>query len=375
MSALRSKSLRRVLAIARKEVAHISRDPFTVALAIGLPLIMVFIFGSSIEFNLKEIPTAYLDLDKTQASRTLLRTFGSSDYFQAFAVSSPNELMEAVESENARALIVIPPRFEKDILSGRESQVQVLMDGADSTAVGAISGYLGQIQSRAAFSILEDRPRRPVRVISRYFFNPELNSKWFMVPGLVVVVMAILSILLTALTVAREWENGSMELLLATPVRPVEVIIGKLAPYAVLGLIGVALVYVLARTVFGVPFVGSHGVLLLGCLLFLITYLAQGLLISVTTRKQTLAMQLAMISGLLPAQLMSGFIFPIESMPTFFRYLTMILPARWFMEISRGSFLQGSTLWDLREPMIGLVLIGVFFITLSVRRFKKDVEP
>jgi ABC-2 type transport system permease protein len=202
-----------------------------------------------------------------------------------------------------------------------------------------------------------------------------LNSRWFVIPGLTVVVMSILSILLTALTVAREWENGSMELLLSTPVQPLEIIVGKLAPYGILGIIAVVFVYVIARTVFGIPFVGNVWVFGFGCLLFIITYLAQGLLISVITRKQTIAMQLSMMSGMLPSNLLSGFIFPVESMPKFFQYFTMILPARWFMRIARDTFLKGSSLIELSGPFLALIFFCALMIYLAARRFKRDLEP
>lgn len=385
----------RMLAILRKEVAHILRDPFTLALALGLPVFMVMFFGIAMEFNVKAVPMSYLDSDKSPSSRLLLETFGSSNYFHLLPVDSPLAGVTSVQAERARAFMVIPPDFQKNLLSGRGTEIQILLDGADNSTVGAVSDYIARIQKRAIPRLLSAgaqdagksptgaqdagksamTPSEPIELRSRYLFNPELNSKWFVVPGLVVVVMSILSILLTALTVAREWENGSMELLLSTPVQPSEIIIGKLAPYAGLGLGAVALVYVLARTVFGVPFNGSHFVFLFGCLLFLITYLAQGLLISVTVRKQQVAMQLAMMTGLLPSQLLSGFIFPVESMPTFFRYFTMILPARWFMNISRDIFLQGSGFWQLKWNFLALAIIGSVMLTISVRKFKKDVEP
>jgi ABC-2 type transport system permease protein len=250
-----------------------------------------------------------------------------------------------------------------------------MIDGSDGSVVSSILGYLGQIQANAISRIMGIAPLEKIQLRTRFLFNPELNSQWFIVPGLTVVILAILSVLLTALTVAREWENGSMELLLSTPVRPLEIILGKLFPYAGLGLVATTIVYVLARVFFGVPFVGNHFVFLLGCVLFLVACLAQGLLISIATRKQTLAMQFAMLTSLLPTLLLSGFIFQIESMPAFFRYITMILPARWFMIISRDTFLQGSSLADLYLPFFALGGLALLLITFSVKRFKRDVEP
>jgi ABC-2 type transport system permease protein len=365
----------RIVAIARKEVAHVSRDPFTVVLALGLPLITTLIFGFAIEFNIQQLPTAYVDADHTQLSRRLVETYGSSNYFQMQPTTHVVEAMRRIEAQEVRAAMIIPPDFEKNLVSGRGAEVQVLIDGADNSTVGAVSGYVSQLQRLTIHRLVDAKISEPIAVKTRFLYNSELISKWFVVPGLIVVIMAILSILLTALTVAREWENGSMELLLSTPVQPLELIIGKLAPYGILGLGGVALVYLMARTIFAVPFVGNHFIFLAGTILFLVTYLAQGLLISVSTRKQALAMQLSMMTGLLPSQLLSGFIFPIESMPKFFQYFTMILPARWFMIIARDSFLQGSTLWSLRVPFLALGAIATLFITLSIKKFKKDLEP
>jgi len=366
---------RRAAAISHKEVFHILRDPFTLATALALPVFMVIIFGIAIEFNVKNVALAVSDSDRTQSSRRLLDTFGSSGYFLLHSAASPEEAMSDVTEERARAALIIPPRFEMDLFAGRSAQAQILVDGSDNSTVGPVLGYVGTIQGIASQRIGNFTPPNIYELRTRFLFNPELNSRWFVIPGLTVVVMAILAILLTALTVAREWENGSMELLLSTPVQPLEIIIGKVAPYGVLGVIAVAFVYVIARTVFGVPFVGNLAVFGLGCLIFLLTYLAMGILISVVTRKQVVAMQVAMTVGMLPTQLLSGFIFPIESMPVFFQYLTMILPARWFMSIARDTFLKGSSFIELGGAFLALSLCCVLMIFLASRRFKRDLEP
>jgi len=366
---------RRALAIAEKEVFHITRDKFTLAMALVLPLIVVSIFGLAIEFNLSDISTGFIDNDHSQSSRELIETFVSSDYFHNVPIYSPQEGFAGIQSESIKALVDIPPNFEKDLLTGAGAKVQVLVDAADGQSASSAVNYLSDIQLRSIARITGQHISPPLDLKTRFLFNPELNSKWFTVPGLLVIIMTMLAILLTSLTVAREWETGSMELLLSTPMHPLEIIIGKLAPYGILCLGAIAMVYLLARAVFGVPFVGNHFVFLLACTLFLLTYLAQGLMISVLTRKQILAMQFAMISGLLPSQLLSGFIFPIHNMPKFFQYFTAILPARWFMNLSRDSFLQGSTFWEMRASFIGLAIICFVFILISVKKFKRDLEP
>jgi len=365
----------RAMAVARKEVFHIWRDPFTLTLALGLPVLMVVVYGLAIDFNIKNIPLAVSDSDHTQASRRLADTFVSSQYFLARPAVSPAAAVEAVNAERAKACLIIPPRFEKDLMNGRNAEAQLLVDGADNSTVGPVAAYVQSIQAIASERIAGFDPPLPYELRTRFLFNPELNSRWFVIPALAVVIMGILSIVLTSLTVAREWENGSMELLLSTPVHPLEIIVGKLAPYAVLGIVAQILVYVIARTAFGVPFVGNLGLLALGCVLCLATYLAQGILISVATRNQQVAMQFAMLTGMLPTNLLSGFIFPIASMPLFFRCLTVIFPARWFIVIARGTFLRNSSLMDLKVPFLALTLFCGGMILAATRRFKRDLEP
>ena len=365
----------RAMAIARKEVFHIARDPFTTALALGLPVLMVVVYGLAIDFNIKNIPLAVSDSDRTQASRRLVDTFVSSQYFLLRPAVSPAEAVEMVNAERAKACLIIPPRFEKDLMNGRSAEAQLLLDGADNSTVGPMGAYVGSIQTLASERIAGfDRPA-PYELRTRFLFNPELNSRWFVIPGLAVVIMGILSIVLTSLTVAREWENGSMELLLSTPVEPLEIIVGKLAPYAVLGIVAQVFVFVIARTAFGVPFIGNLALLALGCVLCLATYLAQGILISVATRNQQVAMQFAMLTGMLPTNMLSGFIFPIASMPLLFRGLTAIFPARWFIVIARGTFLKGSGILDLSGPFLALALFCGGMILAATRRFKRDLEP
>jgi ABC-2 type transport system permease protein len=365
----------RATAVARKEVYHVLRDPFTLMMSLGLPVFMVFVFGFAIEFNVKNIHVAMFDADQTRSSRQLADAFGSSGYFIVDRVASPDAAQRALTGDHDRAALIVPGNFQKDLYAGRTARAQVLLDGSDNSTVGPILGYVGAIQTIASRRIGEFDPPEPVKIKTRFLFNPELNSRWFAVPGLGVVVMAILSVLLTALTVAREWEDGSMELLLSTPVEPLEIIVGKLAPYAVLGMAAVVFIYIMSRTVFGVPFEGSLITFGAGCVLFLATCLAQGLLISVVMRNQLIAMQVAVITGLVPAQLLSGFIFPIESMPAFFQYFTMILPARWFIVITRESYLKGATLLEMGTAFAALGILCVIMVGLATRKFKKDLEP
>ncbi len=365
-----------ILAVAKKEVFHIVRDPFTLAMALGMPVVMVLFFGLAIEFNLDRIPIAVFDGSKSPNSRELIRTFSSSHYFIPKYVHGPSQAIQMVDEGQADAALVIPPTYARDLTFFRESSVQILVDGTDNSSAGSILGYLGGLQVMALQKEFGAQAAKPIiEVKSRFLYNPELNSRWFVVPGLAAVVIAVLSILLTALTVAREWENGSMELLLGTPIRPIEIILGKLLPYCVMGLVAALFVFMMSQLVFEVPFRGNFLVYLLACLVFLSTYLAQGLLISVLTRRQQLSMQFAMLTGLLPTLLLSGFIFPSEHMPKFFYYFTMLLPARWFILISRQLFLQGASFLDILPSFLVMCFLLVLMIFLATKKFKKDVEP
>lgn len=368
-------SANRFKSVFRKECMHILRDPFTLLLSMLLPFLVVIILGNSIEFNLNKISTVVVDHDKTEESRKLIETFNSSNYFKTYYRDSPNEAFEEIICEKAKAEIVIPPKFGENIRVGKPINVQVMVDGADNSSVSAIMNYLGIISSAAVTKIIGYPPDfvPPVNIKERYLFNPELNSKWFAIPGLSAVIIAIVAILLTALTICREWEQGSMELLMSTPIRSSELMLGKLFPYAILGSIGFMIVYICARTLFKVPVVGSHIILFSATLLFIINYLGIGLYISVTTKIQQVAVQKALIIGLLPTSLLSGFIFPIEYMPSALRCLTVLFPARWYVNIARNEFLQGSSFEDLIIPFSMLFIQSIFIISASILKFKRSL--
>ncbi|MBL8023202.1 MAG: ABC transporter permease [Elusimicrobia bacterium] len=367
--------LGRALSIARKEIYHLVRDPFTLGMALGVPVLLVLIFGTVLDYDVKRIPLVVMDRDQTRVSRELVDLFASADYFTPLALRPGETALETLEEGRGKVVLQIEPGFARGLAKNHSAETQILVDGSDNQTTGVIASYLAGLQ-RAASARLRPSPRGPPWALqTRFLFNPELNSRWFVVTGLFVVVIGIVSVLLTALTVAREWETGSMELLLSTPIQPLEIIVGKLAPYMALCMMANVLIYGAARLGFGVPFHGSHGTFFLACVLFLTCTLAQGLLISVLTRQQQLAMQFSNLTGLLPATLLSGFVFPVESMPVFFRYFTALLPARWFVEACRGIFLKGSGLVELAIPLGAMAAMGTALVFLAAKKFKKDLEP
>lgn len=366
----------RLKSVFRKECMHIARDPFTLLFSMCLPFLVVLILGNSIEFNLNEISTVVVDHDKTEESRKLIESFGSSNYFKIYYAESPERAFDDIVREKAKAEMVIPPNFAENIRTNKQISVQILLDGADNSSVSAILGYLATISSSSVSKVMDYKIKNilPLNIKERYLFNPELNSKWFAIPGLTAVIIAIVAILLTSLTICREWEQGSMELLISTPVQSTELILGKITPYAVLSSIGFIIVYLCARLLFNVPMVGSHMILFSATLLFIINYLGIGLLISVTTKIQQVAVQKALIIGLLPTSLFSGFIFPISYMPEVLQWITAAFPARWYVDIARNEFLQGSSLSDLITPFSILTLQSVLIIVAAISKFKRSLD-
>lgn len=368
-------SMRRARAIFAKEFKHILRDPFTLIMALLLPLLIVLILGNSIEFNIRSIHMAYTDADRTESSRKLVETFASSNYFRPNALENPGDGFDEILGERARAVLVIPPNFEHDIHGPTGGKVQIMLDGADNSSIVAITNYLATINQNAVQKILPDAPRATgMNLKTRYMFNPELNTRWFSVPGLAAVIIALVAIMLTTLTICREWERGSMEMLLSTPATTLEIILGKVVPYAILSFVGFILVFVVGRLVFGVPFVGGYVTLILGTLLFILGYLAIGLFISVSTHKQDVAIQFACIVGLLPAVVLSGFIFPVEYMGRIYRMVSSVFPARFYIDLSRDQFLKGSSLIDVWPQMTAMTAIAVVLIIACLVRFKRTLE-
>ena len=370
---------RRARAIARKEVMHIMRDPFTLVFALVIPVFLTIMFGFAIDFDMHNVRLAVFDADISQTSRTVYQKFVDSKYFEinefAPLILNPDE---PIAREKSKISLIIPHGFEQDLYNGRGAVAQVLLDGSDNTTVGLVSGYVAGIQQalNAEFAATHSpvSPLKGVQIIPRFLFNPEQKSSWFIVPGLSVVILAILSILLTSLTVAREWETGSMELLLSTPAKTSEIIVGKLLPYVFLGLVALLFIYAAARLVFGVPFRGSYIAYVAASLLFIWTYMSMGLLISVVAKNQQIAMQMSILSGYMPSLLLSGFIFSIDNMDKIWQWFTAILPARWYMTICRACYLKDASMKDMMWPFAAMILLGTLLFLAATKKFKGNLE-
>jgi len=364
--------LKRVYSIAAKEYKHIMRDPFTLGVAIMLPVIYVFFFGFVIDLDYKHMPVAVRDNDQSSVSRKFLQEMSSSGFFNLSPLHTPLEADRALNRNDVPAVMIIKKDFGANFTGGDPSKpgkIQLLLDGSDNAKAGITLSYVSLAVQKFNGGVRSDLIR------TRFLFNPELNSRWFIVPALNTIIIGFMAIVLTALTVAKEWENGSMELLLSTPVLPSEIVAGKLIPYFALTLFDVMGIFVVSLLVFQIPFLGSFILFLIACCIYIIGALALGLFISVVTRAQQPSMQFAFAIGLLPGFIFAGFIFPVENMPLFFRILTTAFPQRWFLFLSRNLFLSDAGLIPLAGPFAGITIFCLLMIFIAIKKFKTDVEP
>ncbi|HXV61472.1 MAG TPA: ABC transporter permease [Vicinamibacteria bacterium] len=365
----------RLLAVARKEVLHLRRDRRSLILAFLLPVLLVILFGYAISWDVKDIETAVLDHDGSGRSRELLNAFWSSGYFRLVArLERPSEIDALLDRGTIRIALVIPPGFASDLDAGRTAQIQGIADGTDAnTATIALAYARAIVRSYSNRIRVAGSRAPPIESRTRVWYNEDLSSKNMIVPGLVAVIMTIIAAMLTSLTIAREWERGTMEQLAATPVSRLEVVVGKLLPYLAIGLMDVVGVSLVGVFLFGVPFRGSAALLMMLSLAFLIGALGLGMFISAVARSQLLATQLAMVATFLPAFLLSGFMYDIAVMPKPLQAFTYLVPARYFLVVTRGIFLKGVGIEVLRVQgllMIVFAVIGLFAATMV---FKKEL--
>lgn len=367
----------RLLAMARKEWIQVRRDPRSMILAFALPVLLLIFFGYAITWDVDDIRLAVVDQDRSAESRALVEAFVSSGYFTVTEhLATTAEAEEELVRARIRGILVIPPGYDRDLRSGKGAPVQLLLDGSDANTANIAQNYADAIVSRHGLGeVLEGRTIKPAfHLEPRTWYNPNLESRHMIVPGLIAVIMSIIAALLTALTIAREWERGTMEQLAATPVSRLEVIVGKLLPYVAIGLFDVVLVVSAGRLLFGTPLNGS--ILLLGVLtlLFLVGALGLGIFISAAVKSQVLATQVAMVATYLPALLLSGFLFDIHAMPPVLQGISFLIPARYYVAVTRGIFLKGvgpTVLWTQAVAMVVYAVVG---LGLAVRIFRKELD-
>lgn len=374
----RSGRARRLAAIVVKESIQVVRDPSSIIVAFVLPLILVFIFGYGLSLDADDLRIALVLKDGSPEARSLADGFLASGYFDVRAVARDRREVEPeLVAGRIRGYVVIGADFARRLAAGGPAPVQVIADGAEPNTARFVHNYArGVLSSWLELRGIEQaRPAGPpIELEPRFWFNPELASRNFLVPGSIAIIMTLIGTLLTALVVAREWERGTMEALMATPIGIAELLVGKLVPYFLLGIAAMALCVLLALGLFGVPLRGSFAALTLVSAVFLLAALGQGLLISAVSKNQFVASQLALMSGFLPSFLLSGFIFEISSMPAPIRALTYAVQARYLVSSLQTIFLAGDV-WALLLPNMGaMLLIAAIFLLASARSTRKRLQ-
>jgi ABC-2 type transport system permease protein len=365
-------SYRRTRAIFIKELHHITRDARSLGMALGVPVMMLLLYGYALSLDVDRIPTLIYDQDGTSASRTLIRQFEGSRFFDIRGrVDGYAPIQQAIDRGQVLMALVIPRGYSQDVGAGAQAPVQILLDGSDSNTASIVQGYAETVVRSYSLTLRTERMNRrggehvapPIDAQMRVWYNSSLESKNYVVPGLIAVILQIIAALLTSLTIAREWEMGTMEQLLSTPLRPVEIVVGKMMAYFVVGLADSTIAVLVGLFVFQVPLRGS--VLLLGVstCMFLFGALFWGVFVSAAAKTQLQAYQMGVLSSFLPAFLLSGFVYSIETMPRVIQVITLLVPARYVVTIMKGVFLKGvglEVLW-MEFGFLTLYAAAVFF--------------
>jgi ABC-2 type transport system permease protein len=357
--------------IAQKEMYHILRDPRSLLIVIAMPILMTFMYGYAIDLDVDRIVLAVIDADQSRMSRELIDQFAANTYFnlseQQPSLSDPEHLLKSADAD---AVLFIRPGFETEVSAGRTFPLGLLVDGADNNVAAAVVNYSQSVVVEFTSSLRPQMESLPVvELAPRVLYNPNLESAIFFVPGLVAIIMMMISALLTSITIAREKETGTIEQLLVAPVTPMQILVGKILPYIFVALLDGILVLVLAWILFDLPFVGSQLLLLGFGLIYVGTALSLGTLISTLVRTQQVAMMLAVLVTMLPSVMLSGFIFPIKNMPVILQALAHIQPAKYFITIIRGILLKGAGLEVLAVHAAAMVGLMIVMILVATKRF------
>jgi len=371
--------VKRLRAVVLKEVRQVRRDPFSLIMLIALPAFMLVLYGFALNFDVRHVRLAVQDRDRSAASRELVASFTHSSYFDLVATPAAGDDLNALlERRVAWAVLAIPEGHGRDLAAWRAAPVQLLLDGADSTTAQTVLGYARALVSEQNASLVEAalarqgrRAELPLALEPRILFNPELESTQFLVPGLIGFLLMLTAVLSTALSVVREKERGTMEQLRVAPLRTWELILGKTIPYLGISLVATFIILLAARGLFGVEIRGPHLDLLVAVLLYLFGALGFGLLISTIADTQALAFQAGLIASMLPAILLSGFIFQIRIMPAWLQVVSYMVPARYFLVILRGIILKGEGLASYWPQVGALVLYGVATVALASARLAR----
>lgn len=375
-------SLRRINAVARKEIIQILRDPRSLMVVLLMPLMQMALLGYGVNMDIKHVPICVFDREGSQQSQALLKAFQASQYFAIVETERDYAAVpRAIDAGRCKMAIVVPHDFSQNLAYANAASVQAILDATDDNTANIALGYAQAVVGAYSSNVQLERtqtmgqPALVVPAVAQYrvWFNEDLVSRNYIMPGVVALVMALVGAQLTSLTISREWERGTMEVLVSTPVTRMELMAGKILPYFFIGLVDAALCLLIAVFWFEAPFRGAVSTLFLTTSLFLVVVLGLGYFISASIRSQVGASQIALVATLLPTTLLSGFAFPIEQMPTPIQWLTYLVPARYYFEILKSVFLKGSGLSDLVEPIALLALYAAVIGLLAARAFRKTL--
>jgi ABC-2 type transport system permease protein len=367
-------------AITRKEYLHLIRDYRSLCLAFIIPALLLLLFGYALSLDVNDIRTAVLNYDQTEFSRDLIRELDSSAYFEIVAhLHSDREVTEYLDHGKAVMVIIIPPRWSQDLHADRDAPIQVLFDGSDPNFAGISQSYMrGFIETYNRKSLQQfldrmgiERIKPPVEGRIRVWFNEDLESRNFIVPGVIAVIIMIVGAILTSLVIAREYENGTMETLLSLPIKGTELLLGKAIPYFIIGLTDVLISVLMGQVLFGIIIKSSYWLMVLASSLYLLVALSLGLMISIATKSQLVSNQTAILVTYLPSLLLSNFVFPVQNMPKALQAISYVIPATYYIKILKGLFLQGIGLEYLWPSFMALFLMFISLSTLTALLLKK----
>jgi ABC-2 type transport system permease protein len=370
---------RQLLPIIKKEFRQIRRDRKVLAILTLVPAMLLLLNGYALNFDVRNIKMAVFDGEKSSQSRELVNNFITAGYFEYTEyLTDYSKAQSAIDDGNVKIVLVIPPNFSREIISGRQASIQLLVDGMDANAATTIIGYAQAVTQQYSQKIILQNLSKigrksfiPISYEARIWYNPEMKSAKFLVPGLIAFILAITGVIATALSIVKEKERNTIEQIDVSPIKPFNLILGKMIPYAIISLVAAALVLIAAYFMFDVIVKGSLVLLFVATLLFVCAALGQGLLVSTIADSQQVAFQIATLISMLPTMILSGFMFPIRSMPLFLQILSNITPAKFYLVIMRGIVLKGVGLEAFWEQMIYLMIFIFIVVTISIKRFKK----
>lgn len=372
-------NLKRVIAVIKKEFYQIKRDKRTIAIILLMPVMELLLFGYAASTSVDHIPTVVFNNDIGIESRELLEGFTNSQYFDLdYYVNSMDQMQEYIDNGNAKAGLVIPPEYSQSISSGETVQIQLIVDGSDPTTAQTILSSAGAVAQSYSVEIMSENtlgssPPQALDLRSRVWYNPDMSSIYFNVPGLIGVILQTVTLMLTSFSIVREREKGTLEQLIVTPITKMELMIGKIIPYVIIGFIDIVLALALSIFWFRVPIAGSIGLLLFFSVIFLFSALGVGLLISTISKSQLQAMQLSMFM-IMPNILLSGYMFPREAMPKVIQVISNVFPLTYFIRVLRGIILKGNNFAVLFKEFVVLVIFGIGVLAIATIKFKKKID-